>query len=106
MTENLDASQVQEQAPQEPVEVNTPEVETPAQETEPTSEQPTTEPQAQEPVEDGKSKPIIEGLTYTSQEELVKGVKAKDEYIEKLITLNSFLTSFYVLVLSSYYLVQ
>ena len=84
MTENLDASQVQEQAPQEPVEINTPEVETPAQETEPTSEQPTTEPQAQEPVEDGKPKPIIEGLTYTSQEELVKGVKAKDEYIEKL----------------------
>ena len=84
MTENLDASQVQEQAPQEPVEVNTQEVETPAQETEPTSEQPTTEPQAQEPVEDGKPKPIIEGLTYTSQEELVKGVKSKDDYIETL----------------------
>ena len=40
----------------------------------------------QEPVEqtDGKPQPFIEGLTYTSQEELVKGVKAKDEYIEKL----------------------
>src|SRR5574344_877090 len=42
----------------------------------------------QEPVTsdtvDDKPKPIIEGLTYTSQEELVKGVKAKDEYIEKL----------------------
>src|SRR5574344_637163 len=35
---------------------------------------------------DDKPKPIIEGLTYTSQEELVKGVKAKDEYIEKLKT--------------------
>ena len=80
MTENLEASQVQEQAPQEPVEVNTQEVET----QEPTSEQPTTEPQAQEPVEDGKPKPIIEGLTYTSQEELVKGVKSKDDYIETL----------------------
>ena len=33
---------------------------------------------------DGKPQPFIEGLTYTSQEELVKGVKAKDEYIEKL----------------------
>lgn len=84
MTENLEASQVQEQAPQEPVKVNTPEVETPAQETEPTSEQPQTEPQAQDPVEDGKPKPIIEGLTYTSQEELVKGVKSKDDYIETL----------------------
>lgn len=42
----------------------------------------------QEPVEqtDGKPQPFIEGLTYTSQEELVKGVKAKDEYIEKLKT--------------------
>jgi len=35
---------------------------------------------------DGKPQPFIEGLTYTSQEELVKGVKAKDEYIEKLKT--------------------
>ena len=34
--------------------------------------------------DDGKPQPFIEGLTYTSQEELVKGVKAKDEYIEKL----------------------
>ena len=80
MTENLDASQVQEQAPQEPVEVNTQEVETQGE----TSEQPTTEPQAQEPVEDGKPKPFVEGLTYTSQEELVKGVKSKDDYIETL----------------------
>ena len=40
----------------------------------------------QKPLEqtDDKPKPIIDGLTYTSQEELVKGVKAKDEYIEKL----------------------
>ena len=35
---------------------------------------------------DGKPQPFIDGLTYTSQEELVKGVKAKDEYIEKLKT--------------------
>src|SRR5574344_715591 len=36
--------------------------------------------------EDGKPKPFIEGLTYTSPEEVVKGIKAKDEYIEKLKT--------------------
>src|SRR5574344_1111251 len=40
----------------------------------------------QEQVDDGKPKPFIEGLTYTSPEEVVKGVKAKDEYIEKLKT--------------------
>ena len=76
----------------------------PTQEIEAPQEQPTTEtvqetPQADaqetqtseveasgdnaEPV-DSKPQPFIEGLTYTSQEELVKGVKAKDEYIEKL----------------------
>ena len=40
--------------------------------------------QEQVATDDGKPQPFIEGLTYTSQEELVKGVKAKDEYIEKL----------------------
>lgn len=40
--------------------------------------------QEQVVADDGKPQPFIEGLTYTSQEELVKGVKAKDEYIEKL----------------------
>ena len=42
--------------------------------------------QVVETATDGKPQPFIEGLTYTSQEELVKGVKAKDEYIEKLKT--------------------
>ena len=87
MTENLDASQVQEQAPQEPVEVNTQEIapQEPTPGVDPQEDAPQEQaPQEQSPDEDGKPKPIIEGLTYTSQEELVKGVKAKDEYIEKL----------------------
>ena len=88
MTENLEAPQVQETTPQESVEVKEvapQEREVTQEETTPTEEAPQeTDPQGQEPVDEGKPKPIIEGLTYTSQEELVKGVKAKDEYIEKL----------------------
>ena len=87
MTEEMTASQEPQATevitPQETTEtVQEPQAD--AQETQTSEVEASTD--NQEPVEqtDGKPQPFIEGLTYTSQEELVKGVKAKDEYIEKL----------------------
>jgi hypothetical protein len=81
-TQEIEAPQEQEQAEQ--VQNETPQAE--AQDTQASDVEASTD--NQEPVTsdtvDDKPKPIIEGLTYTSKEELVKGVKAKDEYIEKL----------------------
>ena len=92
MTEEMNAPQEQTQesiAPQEQQtetetvqETPTPQAE--AQDTQTSEVEASTDNQEQVTADDGKPKPIIEGLTYTSQEELVKGVKAKDEYIEKL----------------------
>src|SRR5574344_1259819 len=94
MTEEMNASQEQTQeiiAPQEQQtetetvqEAPTPQAE--AQETEQASEVEASTDNQDVQTEDGKPKPFIEGLTYTSPEEVVKGVKAKDEYIEKLKT--------------------
>lgn len=82
MTEEFNEPQAQTEiidAPQEQETVQ----ETPQAEEEQASEvEASTDNQTQ--VDDGKPKPFIEGLTYTSPEEVVKGVKAKDEYIEKL----------------------
>lgn len=79
-TQEIEAPQEQEQAEQ--VQNETPQAD--AQTEQASDVEASTD--NQEPVEqtDGKPQPFIEGLTYTSKEELVKGVKAKDEYIEKL----------------------
>ena len=90
MTEEMNAPQEQTQeiiAPQEQQTETVQETPTPqaeAQEEQASEVEASTD--NQEPLEqtDDKPKPIIDGLTYTSQEELVKGFKAKDEYIEKL----------------------
>lgn len=87
MTEEMNAPQVQEEVttPQEQTETETVQEPQAEVQTEQASEvEVSTDNQEQVTADDGKPKPIIEGLTYTSQEELVKGVKAKDEYIEKL----------------------
>jgi len=85
MTENLEAPQVQETTPQEPVvESQTQDVETTQEVVETPQDESQAQEQSREVADDGKPKPIIEGLTYTSQEELVKGVKSKDDYIETL----------------------
>ena len=78
--EIIEAPQEQEQQTEETVQ-ETPQADV---QEEQTSEVEASTDNQEAQTEDGKPKPIIEGLTYTSQEELVKGVKAKDEYIEKL----------------------
>ena len=88
MTEEMTASQEPQEitAPQEQI-TETAQVQEPQADvqTEQTSEvEASTDNSTQVEQTDGKPQPFIEGLTYTSQEELVKGVKAKDEYIEKL----------------------
>ena len=90
MTEEMTASQEPQEitAPQEQT-TETTQVQEPQADvqTEQTSEVEASGDNQEQVVQtDGKPQPFIEGLTYTSQEELVKGVKAKDEYIEKLKT--------------------
>ena len=81
-TEIIDAPQEQAQQTEETVQ-ETPQADVQETEQQASEVEASTDNQEAQ-TEDGKPKPIIEGLTYTSQEELVKGVKAKDEYIEKL----------------------
>ena len=82
-TEIIDAPQEQAQQTEETVQ-ETPRADVQETEQQASEVEASTDNQEQVTADDGKPKPIIEGLTYTSQEELVKGVKAKDEYIEKL----------------------
>ena len=82
-TEIIDAPQEQAQQTEETVQ-ETPQADVQETEQQASEVEASTDNQEQVTADDGKPKPIIEGLTYTSQEELVKGVKAKDEYIEKL----------------------
>ena len=89
MTEEMTASQepqttevITPQETTETVQNETPQAD--AQETQTSEVEASGDNQTQVEQTDGKPQPFIEGLTYTSQEELVKGVKAKDEYIEKL----------------------
>ena len=90
MTEEMTASQepqttdviTPQETTTETVQNETPQAD--AQETQTSEVEASGDTQEQVEQTDGKPQPFIEGLTYTSQEELVKGVKAKDEYIEKL----------------------
>ena len=83
-TEIIDAPQEQAQQTETETVQETPTPQAEAQPEQTSEVEARTDNQEQVTADDGKPKPIIEGLTYTSQEELVKGVKAKDEYIEKL----------------------
>lgn len=78
INESAEQTAQQDVTPSEQTDV-TPQNESQAQEEASTSEQ-----EASEQVKE--EKPIIEGLTYTSQEELIKGVKEKDTTIDKLTT--------------------